>query len=100
MPLLVWKPKESFDLYGLPHNVRYTFRKHYHIVTLNISYSNLISYTRVFTTHKATHYTFKRSAVLHNNYLRMRMRSAYIIYTMAKGCVVGVRLMELNIESR
>ena len=29
--------------------------------------------------------------MLHNNYLCIRMR-------MAKGCVVGVRLMELNIE--
>ena len=66
-------------------------------MTLNISYSNLIIHV-FFTTHKATYYIFKRSAVLHNNYLRMRMRSAYIIYTMAKGCVVGVRLMELNIE--
>ena len=37
--------------------------------------------------------------MLQNNYLRMRMRSGYIIYTMAKGSVVDVRLMELNIEA-
>ena len=36
--------------------------------------------------------------MLQNNYMRMRMRSGYIIYTMAKGGVVDVRLMELNIE--